>query len=48
MLGTYDSAVTGVQSITNNGGTITAVSGGIGLAAVKGTTNPGFAITIRK
>ncbi|MCB8566819.1 hypothetical protein, partial [Fusobacterium ulcerans] len=30
MLGTYDSAVTGVQSITNNGGTITAVSGGIG------------------
>ena len=47
MLGTYDSAVTGVQSITNNGGTITAASGGIGLAAVKGTTNPGFAITIR-
>ena len=47
MLGTYDAAVTGVQSITNNGGTITATSGGIGLAAVKGSTNPGFAITIR-
>ncbi|WP_462424522.1 autotransporter-associated N-terminal domain-containing protein, partial [Fusobacterium ulcerans] len=27
MLGTYDAAVTGVQSITNNGGTITATSG---------------------
>ena len=46
MLGTYDGAMTGPQSITNNGGTITAVSGGIGLAAVKGITNPGFPITI--
>ncbi|MEG9321013.1 hypothetical protein, partial [Fusobacterium varium] len=30
----------------NNSGTITAVSGGIGLAAVKGGTNPGFPVTI--
>ena len=47
LMGLYDAAVTAPQSITNNGGTITAVSGGIGLAAVKGTTNPGFTITIR-
>ena len=47
LMGLYDAAVTAPQSITNNGGTITAVLGGIGLAAVKGTTNPGFAITIR-
>ena len=46
MLGTYDSAMTGPQSISNTGGTITAVSGGIGLAALKGTTNPGFPVTI--
>ena len=47
LMGLYDAAVTAPQSITNNGGTITAVLGGIGLVAVKGTTNPGFAITIR-
>ena len=46
MLGTYDGTMGGPQSITNNGGTITAVSGGIGLAAVKGATNPGFPVTI--
>ena len=46
MLGTYDSAMTGPQSISNTGGTITAASGGIGLAAIKGSTNPGFPVTI--
>ena len=46
MLGTYDGAMTGPQSITNTGGTITAISGGIGLAAVKDTTNPTHSVTI--
>ncbi|MHD0315970.1 autotransporter-associated N-terminal domain-containing protein [Fusobacterium sp. THCT1E2] len=46
MLGTYDSAMTGPQSISNTGGTITAAFGGIGLAAIKGSTNPGFPVTI--
>ena len=46
MLGTYDGAMIGSQSISNTGGIITAASGGIGLAAIKGSTNPGFPVTI--
>jgi hypothetical protein len=47
ILGKYDNGVASgsPQNITNNG-TITAVSGGIGVAAIKGTTNPGDTITI--
>ena len=43
-MGLYDSGLTAAHSV-NNSGTITAVSGGIGLAAVKGSTNPGFPVT---
>ena len=45
LMGLYDSGLAAAHSV-NNSGTITAVSGGIGLAAVKGGTNPGFPVTI--
>ncbi|WP_373592126.1 autotransporter-associated N-terminal domain-containing protein, partial [Fusobacterium varium] len=45
LMGLYDAGVTAAHSV-NNSGTITAVSGGIGLAAVKGTTNPAFPVTV--
>ena len=45
LMGLYDAGLTAAHSV-NNSGTITAVSGGIGLAAVKGTTNPAFPVTV--
>ena len=45
LMGLYDAGLTAAHSV-NNAGTITAASGGIGLAAVKGTTNPTFPVTI--
>ncbi|MDR3258622.1 MAG: autotransporter-associated N-terminal domain-containing protein [Fusobacteriaceae bacterium] len=47
ILGKYDNGVVSgsPQSITNNG-IITAMHGGIGIIAIKGTTNPGDTITI--
>ena len=45
LMGLYDAGLTAAHSV-NNSGTITAVSGGIGLAAVKGTTNPAFSVTV--
>ena len=46
LLGTYDNKTIVAKSIKNNGGTLTVHSGGIGLAAVKGTSNPLAAVTI--
>ncbi|WP_373080552.1 beta strand repeat-containing protein, partial [Fusobacterium varium] len=45
LMGLYDAGLTAAHSV-NNAGTITAASGGIGLAAVKGATNPTFPVTI--
>ena len=45
LMGLYGAGLTAAHSV-NNSGTITAVSGGIGLAAVKGTTNPAFPVTV--
>ena len=45
LMGLYDAGLTAAHSV-NSSGTITAVSGGIGLAAVKGTTNPAFPVTV--
>ncbi|WP_373076863.1 autotransporter-associated N-terminal domain-containing protein [Fusobacterium varium] len=47
LLGTYDSGTTAPKNITNNGGTISAHTGGIGLAAITpGTSAPTGTITI--
>ncbi len=45
LMGLYDAGTTTPQSISNTG-IINAVSGGIGLAAVKGTTNPTGVVTV--
>ena len=45
LMGLYDAGTTTPQSISNTG-IINAVSGGIGLAAIKGTTTPIFPVTI--
>ena len=45
LLGSYDNGTISAQNITNTGN-ITAESGGIGLAAIKGVTNPTGTITI--
>ena len=45
LMGLYDAGLTAAHSV-NSSGIITAVSGGIGLAAVKGTTNPAFPVTV--
>ncbi len=43
--GIYDVGTTGVQSIINSG-TITAISGGMGVVATKGATSPSGVITL--
>ena len=45
LMGLYDAGMTAAHSV-NNSGTINAALGGIGLAAVKGTTTPTFPVTI--
>ena len=45
LMGLYDAVGTTGYTL-NNSGSITAINGGIGIAAIKGTTNPSFPITI--